>query len=149
MPDIRIAASGGGDFDCTITLPESGPSPALVIMSSVYGVDEDVRGIADDLAGKGIVTAAPDLFWRGDAGPMPRTFLTRHVHVAETDEQARDEAAEHLATPRMADPAFSPAAHERLAQAGIGPGPDGRYVGEAGTPERLELLDRRLRGDSE
>ena len=25
----------------------------------------------------------------GHAGPMPRTFLTRHVHVAETDEQAK------------------------------------------------------------
>jgi alkanesulfonate monooxygenase SsuD/methylene tetrahydromethanopterin reductase-like flavin-dependent oxidoreductase (luciferase family) len=75
----------------------------------------------------------------GHAGPMPRTFLTRHVHVAETDQQARDEAAEHLATPRMADPVFSAAAQERLAQAGIQSGADGRYAGEAGTPERLEL----------
>jgi carboxymethylenebutenolidase len=73
MPDIRIAASGGGDFDCTVSLPASGPGPALVIMSSVYGVDEDVRRAADNLAAKGIVAAAPDLFWRGDSGPMPRT----------------------------------------------------------------------------
>lgn len=75
----------------------------------------------------------------GHAGPMPRTFLTRHVHVAETDALAKAEAAEHLASPRMADPAFSAAAQARLAQAGIPPGPDGRYAGEAGTPERLEL----------
>ena len=79
--------------------------------------------------------------WRacGHDGPMPRTFLTRHVHVAETDQQARDEAAEHLATPRMADPVFSPAAQERLARDGEQPGADGRYGGEAGTPERQEL----------
>ena len=72
----------------------------------------------------------------GHASPMPRAFLTRHVHVAETDEQAREEAAEHLAQPRMAAPAFSAAAQAQLAQAGW---LEGRYAGEAGTPERLEL----------
>jgi len=75
----------------------------------------------------------------GHPGPMPRAFLTRHVHVAETDEQAKEEAAAHLATPRMADPAFSAAAQARLAQVGIEPGPENRYVSEEGTPERLEL----------
>lgn len=75
----------------------------------------------------------------GHAGPMPRAFLTRHVHVAETDALAKAEAAEHLATPRMADPAFSPAAQETIARTRRGYGPDGMYTGEAGTPERLEL----------
>ena len=32
----------------------------------------------------------------GHSGPMPRTFLTRAVHVAETDEQAREEAEVHI-----------------------------------------------------
>jgi alkanesulfonate monooxygenase SsuD/methylene tetrahydromethanopterin reductase-like flavin-dependent oxidoreductase (luciferase family) len=75
----------------------------------------------------------------GHAGPMPRAFLTRHVHVAETDAQAKAEAAEHLATPRMADPAFSAAAQDTIARTRRGYGPDGMYTGEAGTPERLEL----------
>ena len=41
-------------------------------------------------------------FWRGlwkqagHKGPMPRTFITRSVYVAETDEQAREEAAAYL-----------------------------------------------------
>jgi alkanesulfonate monooxygenase SsuD/methylene tetrahydromethanopterin reductase-like flavin-dependent oxidoreductase (luciferase family) len=39
----------------------------------------------------------------------------------------------------MADPAFSAAAQARLAQAGVERGADGRYAGEAETPERLEL----------
>ena len=39
----------------------------------------------------------------------------------------------------MADPAFSTAGQAMLARTGIGHGPDGSYVGEAGTPERLEL----------
>lgn len=73
MPDIRIAATGGGEFDCYVALPGSGKGPALVIMAPIFGVDEDVRKMADDLADKGIVAAAPDLFWRNDPGPMPRT----------------------------------------------------------------------------
>jgi len=32
----------------------------------------------------------------GHKGPMPRTFLTREVHVAETDEQAIEEAAPYI-----------------------------------------------------
>jgi alkanesulfonate monooxygenase SsuD/methylene tetrahydromethanopterin reductase-like flavin-dependent oxidoreductase (luciferase family) len=75
----------------------------------------------------------------GHAGPMPRTFLTRHVHVAETDEQAKAEAAAHLATPRMADPEFRGAGRDLLEGRGMGVGADGRYAAEAGTPERLEL----------
>jgi alkanesulfonate monooxygenase SsuD/methylene tetrahydromethanopterin reductase-like flavin-dependent oxidoreductase (luciferase family) len=75
----------------------------------------------------------------GYEGPMPRTFLTRHVHVAETDEQARAEAEPHLVTPRMADPVFSEASQGMLARSGISYRSDGRYAGEAGTPERLEL----------
>ena len=70
---------------------------------------------------------------------MPRAFLTRAVHVAETDEQARAEAEAHLATPRMADPSFSEAGQARLARSGFASESDGRYAGEAGTPERLEL----------
>lgn len=73
MSDINIAATGGGEFDCYLALPASGSNPALVIMASIFGIDEDVRGIADDLAAKGVVVAAPDLFWRGDSGPKDRS----------------------------------------------------------------------------
>jgi alkanesulfonate monooxygenase SsuD/methylene tetrahydromethanopterin reductase-like flavin-dependent oxidoreductase (luciferase family) len=75
----------------------------------------------------------------GHAGPMPRTFLTRHVHVAETDAQARAEAEAHLAMPRAADPGLGEAGQQAMARAGVASGPDGRFMGEAGTPERLEL----------
>jgi carboxymethylenebutenolidase len=71
---IRIAASEGGNFDCYVATPSaSARAPALVVMSSVFGVDDDVRKICDDIAVAGFVAAAPDLFWRGDAGPMDRS----------------------------------------------------------------------------
>jgi len=72
-------------------------------------------------------------------GPMPRTFLTRHVHVAETDEQARAEAEEHLVVPREADPVLQAAGQAAMLTAGFNAGSDGRYLTETDTPERLEL----------
>jgi alkanesulfonate monooxygenase SsuD/methylene tetrahydromethanopterin reductase-like flavin-dependent oxidoreductase (luciferase family) len=49
-----------------------------------------------------VVAGKFDLYrkiWResGHAGPMPRIFLMRSVHVAPTDEQAHAEAREYLA----------------------------------------------------
>jgi carboxymethylenebutenolidase len=71
---IRIPAQGGGSFDCYVAAPGAiGRVPALVIMSSVFGVDGDVQGICNDVAQAGFIAAAPDLFWRGDAGPMDRS----------------------------------------------------------------------------
>lgn len=71
--DIKISASEGGEFDSYLALPESGSGPGVVIISSVYGVDGDVRDMADMLAGHGFAVAAPDPFWRGDKGPMDRS----------------------------------------------------------------------------
>lgn len=75
MPGQRtkIAAKDGGEFDCYLSLPSSGAAPAVIIMASVFGVDGDVQGNCDDLAAQGFVAAAPDLFSRGDSGPMDRS----------------------------------------------------------------------------
>ena len=70
----RVPAGDGGEFDCYVAPPTGkGRAPAVVIMSSVFGVDGDVRKNCDDLAAAGFLAAAPDLFWRGDAGPMDRS----------------------------------------------------------------------------
>ena len=70
--DIKISASEGGEFDAYLALPEAGSGPGVVIIASVFGVDGDVRDMADTLAGHGFAVAAPDPFWRGDSGPMDR-----------------------------------------------------------------------------
>jgi carboxymethylenebutenolidase len=71
---IRIPARDGGAFDCYLAAQAAAARvPAVVIMSSVFGVDGDVRKNCDDLAAAGFLAAAPDLFWRGDAGPMDRS----------------------------------------------------------------------------
>ena len=83
--------------------------------------------------------------WRGlwrearHPDPMPKTFLTRHVHVAETDEKAREQAEPHLAT--AAFPQAVPVGKGRdiIGATRIGYGPDGMRGGDPGTPERAEL----------
>ena len=46
--------------------------PAIVLASAIFGVDKDLRGIADEFASHGYIAAAPDLFWRSVPGPLVR-----------------------------------------------------------------------------
>ncbi len=43
-----------------------------MLASSILGVDEDIRMIADEFAEHGYIAAAPDLFWRSIPGPLSR-----------------------------------------------------------------------------
>lgn len=71
--DIRIRASGGGEFDCYLAIPAgAGKIPAVVLASAIHGVDADIRAIADEFAARGYIAAAPDLFWRSVPGPLVR-----------------------------------------------------------------------------
>jgi carboxymethylenebutenolidase len=71
--DIRIRASGGGEFDCYLVTPDTGGKvPAIVLASAVHGADQDIRAIADEFAANGYIAAAPDLFWRSIPGPLSR-----------------------------------------------------------------------------
>ena len=70
--DLKIPSRGGGAFDCYLALPNSAArAPAVVLASAIFGVDSDVRHIADAFASRGFVAAAPDLFWRDGSGPLP------------------------------------------------------------------------------
>jgi len=71
--DIRVRASGGGEFDCYLALPGgSAKVPAVVLASAIHGVDGDIRALADEFATLGYIAAAPDLFWRSVPGPLVR-----------------------------------------------------------------------------
>jgi alkanesulfonate monooxygenase SsuD/methylene tetrahydromethanopterin reductase-like flavin-dependent oxidoreductase (luciferase family) len=66
------------------------------------------------------------------AGPMPHAFLTRHVHVAETDAQARAEAEPNLVMGYIQG-------GELIAKTRLGFGPPDLEAAERSTPERQEL----------
>jgi len=68
---ISIRSSDGPEFHCYLATPALVRRvPAVVIASSVRGVDEDLRAIADEFASHGYIVAAPDLFWRTIPGPL-------------------------------------------------------------------------------
>jgi len=71
---ITIRSSEGHEFSAYLALPSgpSGPSggvgPGLVLLQEIFGVNRDMRAIADWYAARGFVVACPDLFWRQEPG---------------------------------------------------------------------------------
>lgn len=122
--DINIQATEGGDFDCYLSLPDSGPeagaAPGVVIIASVFGVDGDVRAMADELAGHGFAVAAPDPFWRGDKGPMARTEDGRRRAAARAEDRERliEQGVQDLAD-TMADLKARAVCNGRIAVIGL------------------------------
>ncbi|GIL41568.1 dienelactone hydrolase family protein [Roseiterribacter gracilis] len=55
-------------FRAYVARPASAPAPAVVVLHEVFGVNADIRQTCDELAGKGFLAVAPDLFWRQSPG---------------------------------------------------------------------------------
>jgi carboxymethylenebutenolidase len=44
------------------------PTPAVIVLHEVFGVNADIRKTCDELAEQGFIAVAPDLFWRQEPG---------------------------------------------------------------------------------
>ena len=65
----RISIEGrDGAFGAYIARPKTLPAPAVVVLHEVFGVNADIRKTCDELAEKGFLAVAPDLFWRQEPG---------------------------------------------------------------------------------
>jgi carboxymethylenebutenolidase len=53
-----------GDFSGYLSKPKSGTGPGIVVIQEIFGVNAVMREIADELAERGYIALAPDLFWR-------------------------------------------------------------------------------------
>jgi carboxymethylenebutenolidase len=53
-----------GDFEAFCALPETTPAPAVLIFQEVFGINDNIRGLAEQLADAGYLALAPDVFWR-------------------------------------------------------------------------------------
>jgi carboxymethylenebutenolidase len=51
-------------FDAYLALPDAGRGPGVVVFQEIFGINDNIRGICDRLAGEGYVALAPDVFWR-------------------------------------------------------------------------------------
>ena len=62
------ATDGSGSFKAYVAKPESGEGPVIVALQEIFGVNEGMRQICDDLARDGYIAICPDLFWRMEPG---------------------------------------------------------------------------------
>ena len=62
------AADGSGSFKGYLALPASGKGPGLVVGQEIFGVNQNMRDVADMYAEEGYVALVPDLFWRQQPG---------------------------------------------------------------------------------
>lgn len=54
----------GDQFDAYCAVPDSETGPGVLLFQEVFGINDNIRELADRLAGAGYVTLAPDMFWR-------------------------------------------------------------------------------------
>jgi carboxymethylenebutenolidase len=54
----------GDQFDAYCAVPESVPGPGVLLFQEVFGINDNIREIANRLAAVGYVALAPDMFWR-------------------------------------------------------------------------------------
>jgi carboxymethylenebutenolidase len=64
MENQIIIKSPDGAFHAYIARPAKLPAPAVVVLQELFGVNADIRATCDELAIKGFIAIAPDLFWR-------------------------------------------------------------------------------------
>lgn len=62
------ATDGSGTFAGTVTVPEGGTGPGLLLLQEIFGVNDYIEDVGRRLAQLGYVSLAPDLFWRQRPG---------------------------------------------------------------------------------
>lgn len=68
MTDITIKAADGGSFMAYMATPKTAPAGVIVVIQEIFGVNQVMRDICNDLASDGFITICPDLFWRQEPG---------------------------------------------------------------------------------
>jgi carboxymethylenebutenolidase len=86
---VRIASRDGLELACWLAMPERAARvPAVVLASTIRGIDSDLIAIAAEFARRGYIAAAPDLFARAGARPdasQDAHSRTEHIERGEPD----------------------------------------------------------------
>jgi carboxymethylenebutenolidase len=72
MAEIIIPARDSGSLYAYMAMPEVTPAPTVIVIQEIFGVNQVMRDLCDDLARQGYIAVCPDLFWRIE----PRIELT-------------------------------------------------------------------------
>jgi carboxymethylenebutenolidase len=58
------ASDGSGSFEAYCAVPVSGSGPGILLFQEIFGINDNMRGLADRLAAEGFLVLVPDMFWR-------------------------------------------------------------------------------------
>lgn len=75
------AKDGSGSFKGYLALPSGGSGPGLVVGQEIFGVNQNMRDVAEMYAEEGYVTLVPDLFWRMQPG-VDLGYTEEDINVA-------------------------------------------------------------------
>ncbi len=90
------AMDGTGTFTGYLATPRSGKGPGLVLIQEIFGVNDNMRALANLYAEEGYVVVVPDMFWRQEAGvdlgysPQERIKAFSLLHAFDTAKGLED-----------------------------------------------------------
>lgn len=68
--DVRYTTRNHETFDGYLTGPDgTAKAPGILMITAIFGVDQEMRELADAWAGDGFLVSVPDIFWRQFPGP--------------------------------------------------------------------------------
>ncbi len=60
----QVSAGDDGTFDAFCAIPDNGSGPGVLLFQEIFGINDNMRGLAERFAGEGYVALVPDMFWR-------------------------------------------------------------------------------------
>ena len=68
--DVKFTTRNNESYDGYVSAPAGeGKSPAILLITAIFGADEEMRKLSDDYARDGFLVYTPDVFWRTMPGP--------------------------------------------------------------------------------
>lgn len=68
--DITYTTRAGESFDGYLATPAGdAPAPGILLITAIFGIDDEMKELADGWAADGFVVSVPDIFWRVMPGP--------------------------------------------------------------------------------
>lgn len=98
--DIQYTTRDGESFDGYLTAPDGdGKLPGLLIVTAIFGTDDEMKELADAWAADGFLVSVPDIFWRVMPGPtsdMQKAFARYEAFDAEQGYKDVEDLMGHL-----------------------------------------------------
>ncbi len=67
---IEYTTREGEKFDGYLAKPDTnGPFPGILLITAIFGIDDEMKELADAWAADGFLVSVPDIFWRQVPGP--------------------------------------------------------------------------------